>query len=138
MGYDLMAKNKSVDPKIGMIITWPMMLNETGACYLLGYGDISFKAGHYIYDGSRNDGSPVSNDGFEVSKEEAMIMARLFRGYVKVKREILKEWEAMTEEEKKVIRSIMGEHVVPPGSDFINKVEEMADFLENSDGFNIY
>lgn len=138
MGYDLIAKNKSVNPKSGMIMTWSMMLNETGACYLFGYGDISFKAGHYIYDGSRNDGSPVSNDGFKVSKEEAMIMARLFRGYVKVKRAILEEWEAMTYEQKIKIRSIMGEHVVPPGSHFINKVEEMADFLENSEGFNIY
>lgn len=80
MGYDLIPKKKGVDCKSGMIFTWPVILNETGACYLFGYGDHTFSPGKYIYVGSRKDGSPVSNDGFEVTKEEACIMARLFRG----------------------------------------------------------
>jgi hypothetical protein len=91
MGYDLIPINKGIYSKSGMIFTWPTILEETGAGYLFNYGKNTFDPGKYIYDGSRNDGSPVSNDGFSVSKEEALIMARLFRGYVFVKRGLRKE-----------------------------------------------
>lgn len=91
-----------------------------------------------IYDGSRNDGSPVSNDGFSVSKEEALIMARLFRGYVFVKRGLRKEWDKKTESEKVVIMSRFGKMSEPPSEEFLQKVESMAEFCEQSEGFNIY
>ena len=80
MGYDLIPKKKGVDCKNGMIFTWPVILNETGACYLFGYGDHTFSPGKYIYDGSRKDGSPVSNDGFEVTKEEACLCKKGVEG----------------------------------------------------------
>lgn len=92
-----------------MIFTWPVILNETGACYLFGYGDHTFSPGKYIYVGSRKDGSPVSNDGFEVTKEEACIMARLFRGYVSVKRELKEEWDQLSEQGQIKIKSMLGE-----------------------------
>ena len=88
MGYDLIPKKDGVDSKRGMIFTWPVILNETGACYLFGYGSFEFDPGKYVYDGSREDGSPVSNDGFEVTQEEARIMARLFRGVCFCKKSI--------------------------------------------------
>lgn len=46
MGYDLIPKKKGVDCKSGMIFTWPVILNETGACYLFGYGDHTFSPGN--------------------------------------------------------------------------------------------
>ena len=98
MGYDLIPKKKGVDCKSGMIFTWPVILNETGACYLFGYGDHTFSLGKYIYDGSRKDGSPVSNDGFEV----------------------------------------LGEKAEPPAEEFLQKVENLAEFCEQSEGFNIW
>lgn len=115
MGYDLIPKKKGVDCKSGMIFTWPVILNETGACYLFGYGDHTFSLGKYIYDGSRKDGSPVSNDGFEVIKEDAIIMARLFRGYVSVKRALREEWDKKPENEQVMIKSVLGEKAEPPG-----------------------
>lgn len=121
-----------------MIFTWPVILNETGACYLFGYGDDTFNAGRYIYDGSRKDGSPVSNDGFEVTKEEALIMARLFRGYVSVKRALREEWDKKTENEQVMLKSLLGNKAEPPAFKFSDKVEELADFCEQSEGFNIY
>ena len=127
MGYDLIPKKEGVDSKHGMIFTWPVILNETGACYLFGYGDHTFSPGKYIYDGSRKDGSPVSNDGFEVTKEEACIMARLFRGYVSVKRALKEEWDQLSEREK----------AEPPAEEFLHKIEILADFCEQSKGFNI-
>lgn len=51
---------------------------------------------------------PVSNDGFEVTKEEACIMARLFRGYVSVKRELKEEWDQLSEQGQIKIKSMLG------------------------------
>lgn len=138
MGYDLIPKKNGTGSKNGMIFTWPVILNETGACYLFGYGDDTFNAGRYIYDGSRKDGSPVSNDGFEVTKEEALIMARLFRGYVSVKRALREEWDKKTENEQVMLKSLLGNKAEPPAFKFSDKVEELADFCEQSEGFNIY
>ena len=98
----------------------------------------TFDPGRYIYDGSRPDGSPVSNDGFDVSKEDALIMARLFRGYVFVKRGLVEEWNKMPEKEKTQIQSLLGKRVTPPAEDFLAKIEALADFCEQSEGFNIH
>lgn len=138
MGYDLLPKNKDIYSKHGMIFTWPVILNETGACYLFGYGDCTFSPGKYIYDGSRKDGSPVSNDGFEVTKEDTIIMARLFRGYVLVKRALREEWDKKPENEQVMIKSVLGKKAAPPSEEFLQKVENLAEFCEQSDGFNIY
>ncbi len=138
MGYDLIPKKKGGDCKSGMIFTWPVILNETGACYLFGYGDHTFSLGKYIYDGSRKDGSPVSNDGFEVIKEDAIIMARLFRGYVSVKRALREEWDKKPENEQVMIKSVLGEKAEPPAEEFLQKVENLAEFCEQSEGFNIW
>ena len=138
MGYDLMPKKKGVDAKSGMVFTWPIILQKTGAGYLFKYGMNTFDPGKYIYDGSRSDGSPVSNDGFEVSREDALIMARLFRGYVFVSRELREEWDKKPEKEKVMIKSLLGDKAEPPAEIFLQKVEALAEFCEQSEGFNIW
>ena len=138
MGYDLIPKKEEINSKSGMILTWPVILQKTGAGYLFGYGMNTFDPGKYIYNGSRPDGSPVSNDGFEVSKEEALIMAKLFRGYVFVKRELRKEWDKKPEKELVWLKSLLGNKVEPPAEVFLQKVEELAEFCEQSEGFNIW
>ncbi|MDR0412812.1 MAG: hypothetical protein LBH61_03285 [Dysgonamonadaceae bacterium] len=80
MGYDLKPKNENAGYPRGMIFTWPQILNETGACYLLGYGENTASPGYYVYDGTRGPGSPVSNDGFKVSSSESKIMAKVVQG----------------------------------------------------------
>lgn len=136
MGYSLMPKNKDAGCPKGMILTWPQILNETGVCYLFGYGDNTISLGTYIYDESRGPGSPVSNDGFKVTSSEAKIMAKMFRGYVFVKRAIREEWNKKTEEEKKIMMAI-NVGLVPPSEDFINKIESLIGFCEKSGGFTI-
>ena len=138
MGYDLIPKKEEINSKSGMILTWPVILQKTGAGYLFGYGMNTFDPGKYIYNGSRPDGSPVSNDGFEVSKEEALIMAKLFRGYVFVKRELRKEWDKKPEKEQVWLQCLLGNKVEPPAEVFLQKVEELAEFCEQSEGFNIW
>lgn len=136
MGYDLIPVNKEAGSPSGMISTWPQILNETGACYLFGYGNNTMKAGFYIYNRERGPGSPVSNDGFKVSSSEAKAMAKLFRGYVHVKRAIREEGEKMDSEEKAVY-SKFSWYKEPPCEAFIKKVEELAEFCEKSKGFII-
>ena len=121
-----------------MILTWPVILQKTGADYLFGYGMNTFDPGKYIYNGSRPDGSPVSNDGFEVSKDEALVMAKLFRGYVFVKRELRKEWDKKPEKEQVWLKSLLGNKAEPPAEVFLQKVEALAEFCEQSEGFNIW
>lgn len=136
MGYDLTPKNENAGSPRGMIFTWPIILNETGACYLFGYGENTARAGFYVYNGSRGPGSPVSNDGFKVTASEAKIMAKLFKGYVFVKRAIREEWEKISEDERNMLLSI-NKKASPPSSDFIDKVESLIDFCEKSGGFTI-
>jgi hypothetical protein len=136
MGYDLKPKNRCAGFPRGMIFTWSVILNETGACYLFGYGENTARPGFYIYNDSRGPGSPVSNDGFKVSASEARIMAKLFKGYVFVKREIRKEWEEMSEYKKNMFLSI-DKNASPPSSEFIDKVESLIEFCEKSGGFTI-
>lgn len=137
MGYDLIPKKEEVEAKSGMIFTWPIILDKMGAGYLFGYGINTFDTDKYIYDTSRSDGSPVSNDGFDVPKEDALIMARLFRGYVSVKRELREEWDKIPVEKQVMLESIYGKGAVPPSVEFLQKVEALADFFEQSEGFNI-
>ncbi len=113
-----------------------MILNETGAGYLFGYGDNTVKPGFYIYNGKRGPGSPVSNDGFKVSASEAKAMAKLFRGYAHVKRAIREEGEILNSEER-AIYSKFKWYKEPPSEEFIKKVEELAEFCEKSGGFRI-
>ena len=136
MGYDLKPKNKDAGFPRGMIFTWPHILKVTGACYLFGCGDIDYRPGNYVYDGSRGPGSPFSNDGFQVKPSEVKVMAKLFRGYVFVKSYVLDEWENKTEREKELLLTINKE-AKPPSRDFLNKIESLADFCEKSGGFRI-
>ncbi|MCD8177284.1 MAG: hypothetical protein LUE98_07625 [Tannerellaceae bacterium] len=136
MGYDLIPKNTQAGSLHGMIFTWPVILNETGACYLFGYGENTARPGFYIYNGSRGPGSPVSNDGFRVTAAESKIIARLFRGYVFVKRAIRKDWDKMSESEQNSLLSI-NKRAAPPSSEFIDKVESLIEFCEKSGGFII-
>ena len=137
MGYDLIPIRSEAGSPRGMIMTWPMILQETGAGYLLGYGINTVKAGYYVYDGRRGPGSPVSNDGFKVSASEAKTMAKLFRGYVFVQRAIRKDYEAMSSHDKEIDSKFNCMHKEPPCEEFINKVEELAEFCEKSKGFRI-
>lgn len=59
MGYDLTAKNKKVEGISIGAFSWPIILQETGAGYVIGYGAGRTPA-RYVYQNG-NSGSPVSN-----------------------------------------------------------------------------
>ena len=64
-------------------------------------------------------------------------MARLFRGYVSVKRGLKEEWDQLSEQAQIKIKSMLGEKAEPPAEEFLHKIEMLADFCEQSEGFNI-
>ena len=141
MSYDLSPRNKKVkEVRVGAF-SWPMILQETGAGYILGYGEGRSPAS-YVYRPDSRGASPVSNDGYRVSALEAAGMAACFRGYVSVNRFINKEWEAMPETEREYNKNYKthdGKTLYKQGmhEDRLKQMEDIADFFEKSQGFKI-
>jgi hypothetical protein len=141
MGYDLKPKNKATKEITVGAFSWPIILQETGAGYVLGYGQGRSPA-TYVYQ-TGNNGSPGSNDGYKVTKKQAEMMATVIRGYVSVQRHVNKEWEALPEDERKsheqstnsygnnVYRCFVHE-------DRLKQMENIAEFFEQSKGFSIH
>lgn len=141
MGYELIAKNKKIK-SISMGLKWPIILQETGAGYILGYGS-GRTPGSYVYQ-TGNHGSPSSNDGYIVSSGDSKMMAKILRGYISVQRFINKEWEKIPDPEKQrqINAKIMDSHkplYKPPMAEgWMKTIEDVAIFMENSNGFRIY
>ena len=134
MGYTMIPLKKNAYSIDGNIFTWPMALNLTGAGYLLGYGENTISPGQYFY--KPRNGSPVSNDGFKVTATEAKTIAKIFRGYISTKKSIREEFEKLSDLQKEWIRKDRP-HDVPPGEEFLDKIEKIAAFCEQSGGFRI-
>lgn len=141
MSYDLYPRNKNVDDISFGIFSWPIILHETGMGYVLGFGNAK-NPGQYIYSSGKK-GSPLSNDGYKVTSKEAKAMALVARGYVSVKKFINKEWEELSESERKLhkeIKSIVDNRLIynqQTSNEFLSKIELFADFAEKSGGFCI-
>lgn len=140
MGYDLHPRNKNIEVVSVGGMSWPFFLQDSGAGYVLGYGQ-NMVAGSYVYQ-QGNSGSPVSNDGYSVTSFEAKAMAKCFRGFVSVQRFVNDRWKAYPEEERERmkketyngVRTYRGEY----HEDHMVKMEQIADFMEKSQGFKIY
>jgi hypothetical protein len=136
MGMDLLAKNRGMCDLHMFESDWIYILRETGAGYLFGYG-AHIDPGRYVYE----DGKPVaSNDGYEVSKVDALIMARLCRGYTSVKRCVNKGWEDMSESRKEYYLAMSKRAPIvsfPTDERRLLLLDTFASFAEQSEGFNI-
>lgn len=130
-----MPINKKIAVYEPGIFTWPIILNQTGVCYLFGYGDNTAQPGTHFYNG--NIGCPVYNDGLKINATDAKYMAKIFNGYVHVKRSVREDWEKLSKVEQTVLLSVRAD-AEPPSIDFLNKVERLAKFCEESKGFQIY
>jgi hypothetical protein len=139
MGYELKPRNKKVK-QIHFSLVWPIMLQECGMGYILGYG-----AGRcptsYVYK-SGNNGSPSSNDGYRVSANDAKYMAKVARGYVSVNRFNNAEWEAMDKEDAEIAKQAKYDgkplYNLPVSENMLTNYEKFADFAEASGGFTIH
>lgn len=138
MGYTLVPRNKKVDEIDIGAFSWPIVLQETGAGYLLGYG-AGLSPSTYVYQ-TGNHGSPASNDGYIVTASEARAMGKMARGWISVKEFVNADWDKMPEDERrrkeewnkrnKIYQSYTGEK-------FMNIVKKFADFAEACGGFRI-
>lgn len=141
MGYDLYANNKKTNSISIGAFSWPFILQETGAGYVLGYGE-GRTPGSYIYQKRGNHGSPVSNDGYKVTSTEAKMMAQVMRGYISVQRFINKEWNELPEDQREIQKTAEfspGKLTYKQGvhEDRLKQIEQIAEFLEKSKGFKI-
>lgn len=138
MGYTLVPRNKKVDDIYIGAFTWPIVLQETGAGYILGYGAGMLPA-TYVYQTGRQ-GSPVSNDGYKVTANEARAMGKITRGYISVKEFINKEWDSLAIEDRKLKEQWNEKCKIYQGytgEKFIKLLKRFADFAETCGGFRI-
>lgn len=145
MSYDLRPRNKKIDELTIDAFSWPMMLQETGMGFVLGYG-ANIQPASYVYNTGRK-GSPVSNDGYRVTSSESKAMAAVCRGYISVKRFINKQYEEASDEQKNnwksalyhgdkgIVKKLYKQEV---SEDFLVKLEKFAEFAEQSNGFGIF
>lgn len=143
MSIELVPKTRSKKVKsiwVGGMI-WGIYLEETGMGYVLGYG-AGRTPGSYVYK-SGNNGSPVSNDGYEVTEEEALMMARVGRGFLSVQRFVQKEWDSLTPEQYKEQWDYKTRpegkllYNQPWHEERLKQIEAIVDFMEKSKGFKI-
>ena len=128
MSYDLIPRNKKVKGLSFGAFTWPILLQDTGICHVIGYGQ-GLRPASYVYQvGNGNIGSPCSNDGYKVTASEARMMATVARGFVKVHTFNRKEWDELRNKEM---------YNIPWHTNRIKLVDNFADFAENSGGFKI-
>lgn len=153
MGYDFRAKNDDAgDFHLGAF-SFPILLE---AC---GYLFSAIQSGGRWYcafgsDPRMGDSYPliISNDGFEVTADEAKIMARIARNFVLIQRTLPDEnategMESKAEFKRDDVMKLMQE-AMHPGSrkkwpvkirpDFIDKFEKFANWMEKSGGFEIW
>jgi len=141
MGYDLKPTNKKIESISFGAFFWPIILQETGMGYVIGYGE-GREPATYVYR-TGNKGSPASNDGFNVSSTEAKAMAMVARGFVLVQRFIAKSWEEIPEQERERQKAIKNHDGTKPlyktawHEDRLKLIEKFAEFAEQSKGFSI-
>ena len=154
MGYDLESKNNG-SFHFGAF-TFPVLLDACGYLWpCIGSGSQWYCV--WGADSRMPDGDDYprlrSNDGFEVTEEEAKIMARVARNFVAIQRSLPETHRgtgtADTQVEFKredIAKSLMkGMFGGPDGpwprkvrDDFVDRFEEFAEWAEDSGGFAIW
>ena len=143
MSYDLRPVNKEIEEIRMGAFSWPIILQETGIGYILGYGAGRTPA-TYVYIPAKNGGSPASNDNYKVTATQAKAMAMVARGFISVKKYINKEWQEMTEEDREYAKKFATQwegnrpiYLPETGQKFLDEIQKFADFAEKSRGFKI-
>ena len=141
MSMDLKPRNNSIEEFRISGIYWNVVLRETGAGYIIGYGK-AVSNGAYSYKPQGNNGSPMSNDGYRVTAFEAKAMALSARGYLSEQSYLKREWAELDKEKRKMYELLnknndKGLFNKPAGDTFIKVVERFANFAEQSSGFRI-
>lgn len=154
MVYDLHANNQDLKP-FRMGSDWLHLLAQCGSYFTCIYSGARWytifderMTTHYHYspddddEGERvpmRDNYPaiICNCGFEVTAEEAKVMARIARNYAAIQRTV----PEMTDEEYD--RSVSTPHYLRPfplpiRRDWVERYEQFAEWAEQSRGFKVF
>lgn len=138
MGYDFHAVNKELDHFHMGAFLWPYFLEQCGAYFLC----MSHGAKYYFVSGidermPEGDDYPrlISNDGFPVTDEEAKVLSRIARNYVTIQRGLEDQSEKEDDLLKPVYMQIWPRKV---RENWIDHLEKFADWMEQSQGFEIW
>ncbi|MEK4193262.1 hypothetical protein [Paenibacillus sp. FSL L8-0323] len=140
MPYDLYPRKKDVERISYGVFFWPYILLEIGVGLVIGAGN-SIRPASYRYNPDKRGASPMSMDGYYVTKKNACLMAAVARGWASVERGKREEWESLSEEERTRMeewnKDFVKTYSLPAALETIEKVEGFADFAEKSGGFRI-
>lgn len=163
MGYDLRAVNPKDQEQSEFhmgAFSFPVILDITSGLFpaAFGKGQWYMPANVGEVDGRFNGNypGPLSNDNFEVTEEEAKIMARFSRNWARIQRDLPEEnrtsslfegnkgKDGIKREDMMALLMAASRGQVPgepwPAKvrdDFVVKIEEFADWAEQSGGFTI-
>lgn len=155
MGYDLAAKNEETGDFHFGAFSFPILLEACGYLWPCVQGGSQWFCAFGV-DPRMPEGDDyprlLSNDGFEVTDEEAKIMARIARNFVAVQRRLPddnKPQDARGKAEFKrddlvalMNKAMFGGSTEPwpvkIREDFTDKFEKFADWAEKSGGFAIH
>ncbi len=154
MGYDLSPKNEDVEAFHFGAFSWGALMEQCSYVW-----PAAFKGGQWFcvfgVDERLGKDYPllISNDGFEVTAEEACIMARLARNYVTVQRQLGPEFESGALMDKPggigredllgaLSKAVHGQRDEPwprkIREDFVDLFERFADWAPKSGGFEVW
>jgi hypothetical protein len=138
MSYHLVPRNKDLEIYYFGAFSFTWML-DAGVGLVLGTGK-SIEPASFRYVPDKKGRCPRDNDGFYVTSKQAKIMSLLAYGLVSVERGKLNEWNKKPTEEQESIKKYNDKHHIynlPIREDFIEKVEEFAEWVKKSGGFKI-
>jgi len=153
MGYDLRPRNEAAGDFHFGAFSFPVLLEACGYLFSAVHSGGRWYCTFGV-DPRMGDHYPLilSNDGFEVTDEEAKIMARIARNYIAIQRTLPDENTSEGLQGKKAFRrdDLLGlmhkamHPEAPPAwplkirGDFIDKFEKFAEWAEQSGGFAIW
>lgn len=137
MSYDLVPRNKELEPLYFGAFSWSWML-RAGVGLVIGTGD-SIVPASYRYMPDKRGRDPNSNDGFHVTSKQAKLMAEVAKGLLSVEYGKHKEYEeaSAAERERWDAPGSLGTGLyhLPVRKDFLEKVERFVEWAPKSGGF---
>lgn len=136
MGMDLYPRNKAADEFHWGAFGWSWMLSE-GVGLPVGHF-AGLGPGEFIYL-DRPDGKSLGyNDGARVSAKEAKDMAKVARWIVAKQRAMHQQLEQRPEHEQEQMREDRHKlYTLPVRKDWIDRLDQFADWAEKSGGFRV-
>jgi len=145
VGYDFVPRNKAAGGFYLGAFSFPVALQACNYLWPAVFGAVEFYALNDPCWGTKDPSScpPImTNDGFYVSAEEARIMARLIKNFVRIQKCALKEQTQASKQADGPITqddtAVRKWPLVVTRTDFLDKFGAFSEWLVKSRGFWIH